>query len=117
MRTLEINKTNLWYVSPDGIEVELKDEDGYYTGEIEIQYEEPLPINLHLYPANGKILEESFGLAHDLDYVTSTNTKLDNGMLLFKEKPTRDYSNTYDFKIDGVLESLNFYQYGLKGRR
>lgn len=121
MRMLDLNKINLWYVNPDGIEVELKDDDGYYTGEVVVQYNEPVKISLHLYPASGKILEESFGPSTNIDFITTTDIKLEKEMLLFREKPDvtldKDLSSNYDFKIDNVLESLNSYQYGIKGRR
>lgn len=117
MRTLELNKSSLWYVKPDGIEVKLKDEDGYYTGEIEIQYEEPSEIRLHLYPASGEIKEQTFGLSVDIDMITSsTDVVLEKNGLIFINEPTDNYDVTYDYKVGSILKSLNSYQYGLKGR-
>lgn len=117
MRTLELNKTKLWYVSNTGVEVDVVDEDGYFTGELEIQYDSPKEISLHLYPASGKILEESFGLSADLDFIASSTIKLKVGTMLFKEIPSGDLDNNYFLKINKILPSLNLYSYGLKGRR
>lgn len=84
MRTLELNKTNLWYV--ERLEdVEVVDEDGHFTGELETSYSEPKPIRLHLYPANGDVLEQSFGLHADLDFVTSTSIALNIGTLILRD--------------------------------
>lgn len=114
MRTLELNKTKLWYVEKIG-EIEVKDEDGYYTGEVEPEYSEPKSIRLHLYPASGKILQDTFGISTELDFITSTNTKLNRDVLLFDEKPTPGNFDKYNYHIDSVLISLNTYTYGLKG--
>lgn len=117
MRTLELNKSNLWYVKPDGIEVDLKDEDGYYTGEVGIEYEKPIKIRLHLYPATGEIKEETFGLSSNVEMISSsTNVRLDKNGLVFNKKPIDNYDTTYDYKVSEILESLNSFTYGLKGR-
>lgn len=116
MRTLELNETELWYVEPIG-KVEVKDDDGYFTGELETSYSNPIKINLHLYPASGDILERTFGLSAELDFVTNSNIKLEKDILIFRNKPTGGDLDKYDFTIDKILPSLNNNQYGLKGRR
>lgn len=114
MRLLELNQTELWYVTRIG-EIEAKDVDGNYTGELIIQYSDPKSINLHLYPASGKILEETFGLSSNLDFVTHSNVKLEKGTLLYKDFPTD--TSKYDFTISEILSSLTTTHYGLKGVR
>lgn len=112
MRTLELNKTNLWYVEKLE-DVEVIDDNGYFTGELEASYSDPKPISLHLYPASGKILEETFGLASNLEFVTHSNVNLKKGTLLYRNFP-RDTSK-YDFTISNILPSLTTIHYGLKG--
>lgn len=116
MRTLELNKTKLWYVEKIG-EIEVKDEDGYYTGEIVPEYSEPKSIRLHLYPASGKILQDTFGISTELDFITSTNTKLNRDVLLFDDKPTSSTLDKHNYYIDSVLISLTTYTYGIKSVR
>lgn len=114
MRTLELNKTTLWYVEANGVE-DILDSDGYDTGEIRTLYTEPKQIHLHLYPATSKFMRETFGEHHDVDIVTTTTEELDKSTLLFTEKPTGDFATTYDYRLDGISKSLNYTQYGFKG--
>lgn len=115
MRTLEKNKTKLWYSYPIG-EVDGLDDEGYYTGEKEIQYSIPTPIKLGLTPTSGRVLERTFGISANIHFITTTTLELKPNGLLFYEFPTGDYINNYDLKIRKVLSSLNHNQYGLKGR-
>lgn len=118
MRTLELNKTNLWYVNPnESEEIDVIDEDGHFTGEKTKVYGLPKKIRLHLYPATGDILEREFGKNIDVDMVTTSNEVLEKDTLIYYEFPNGDYNTTYDFKISHILKSLNSYQYGLRGRR
>lgn len=117
MRTLELNKSTLWYVNPNDVdEIEVVDEDGYYTGEIIKVYGVPKKIKLHLYPATGDVVERVFGMNIDVDMVTSTNIDLDKDTLLFVNEPIDKFNTTYSYKISHKLPSLNSFQYGLKGR-
>lgn len=115
MRTLELNKTTLWYVESMG-EHEIKDENGHYTGEIDTVYTEPKQIRLHLYPASGEIKSEAFGSNANVDMITTTEEVLSETTLLFTEKPTGNYSTTYTYRINEISKSLNSNRYGLKGR-
>lgn len=114
MRLLELNRTKLWYVNKIG-EVEVKDDNGHYTGELITEYSEPAIIELHLYPASGKVLQETFGLSANLDFITHSKIKLDENTLLFLEEPNN--VEEYDLTIDNILPSLNIFHYGLKGVR
>lgn len=115
MRTLELNKTKLWHVEAMG-EVDVLDEEGYNTGEKQIQYTAPRLIRLHLYPAGGDIVDKVFGKEIELDMVTNSDERLNQSSLLFLEKPESNFDTTYTYVISAIAKSLNTYQYGLKGR-
>lgn len=115
MRTLELNKYDLWVVESLGLE-ELIDDNGYFTGEMVESYSEPRKIRMALYPATGEVIQSQFGQHVDVDMVSSTvDIVLNENSLLFLEEPMGDYTNTYDYKVSSVQKSLNHYQYGLKG--
>ena len=116
MRTLELNKVSLWYVS--GLEwVEIKDEDGYYTGEKEQLFGTPTLIRINIYPYDDKIHSTSFGKDASLDMVgVTTDIILDKDGLLFHNEPSGDYSKTYDYSVSSIGKSLNSKKYGLKAR-
>lgn len=116
MRTLELNKVNLWVVEPLG-EVDIVDEDGFETGETEFSYSIPKKIKLPLYPSNGEIGEQIFGTSANLDMISVSNSNiLSEKSLLFYEEPIGNYDTTYDLKVSKILKSLNTYNYGLKSR-
>ena len=116
MRTLELNKVDLWLVESLG-KVEKTDDDGYLTGEYEFGYSVPKKVRLPLYPASGDILERTFGIDASLDMVSVTNDiELSEKSLLFYNEPTNNFDTTYDFKVAKILKSLNSFNYGLKGR-
>lgn len=115
MRTLELNKQDVWVVDYEG-EVDVKDENGYFTGEIETQYSTPIKHRMSLTTANGKVLEESFGLSSDVEVIVVTKIKLSKQSLIFLSEPTSNYDVTYDYKVTKIIPSINHNQYGLKGR-
>lgn len=116
MRTLELNKTKLWYVEPIGEQKEI-DEEGFHTGEIIFTYSNPVEIKIALYPSTGKITETIFGKNASFDMIATTNDlDLKEGTLLFYNEPTGDYDKTYDFTINAKKKSINTIVYGFKGR-
>lgn len=116
MRNLEINKQYLWVVSPLG-EVDVVDDDGNFTGEVDFNYTTPIKAGLILSPADGNIKNELFGEAYHCDLISVSNeVVLNQGDYLFKAEPNDDFDTTYDYKVDKILTSLNSYSYGLKAR-
>ena len=117
MRTLEINKTKLWYVNIVSITDKI-DGDGFFTGEKINTYGTPAIIYLPLYPANGRVSEQIFGKDAQLDMVAvSNNVELNKDTLLFLSAPTTtSYDTTYDYNINSIAISLNTFNYGLKKR-
>lgn len=108
--------TSLWYVSPVSY-TDSVDTDGFYTGEQEATFNEPIEIRMSLYPSNGQITERIFGKESSFDMVaSSTIVSLDEEGLLFLEEPTSDYLNTYDYRISRINSSINSHYYGLNRR-
>ena len=117
MRTLNKNKTALYYVNPVSTTEVLDDQDNY-TGIFQIVYSTPKKIKLSLYPSTGEISEQIFGKSGEFDMIAvSIGLDLLEDTLLFVNAPTKDFDITYDYKIDAVKKSLNVTQYGLKKRR
>ena len=117
MRTLELNKTKLWLVNPIGF-TDKVDPNGLYTGDIIRTYGTPIEIRLTLYPATGTIVESIFGHNVDIDMVSvTTDLVLTPDSLLFETQPTGDYFETYTYKVEKILKSLNNYVYGFKRRK
>jgi len=118
MRTLEINKTTLWYVKQTG-STKKTDSNGYYTGEIVPTFSTPTEIRIALYPSNGSVTEQIFGKDASLDMIgVSNDVVLDETCLLFITKPItgQNYFTTYDYSVSMIKKSLNTYQYGFKRR-
>jgi len=118
MRTLERNKTKLWYVAYTG-EADVVDDDGFKTGEVTKTYSSPSAVYISLYPSSGLIVEQLFGkdASYDMIAVTSQNERILNKEdLLFLSEPLSNYDTTYDFRVDRVLTSLNGSSYGLRRR-
>ena len=136
MRTLRLNESELWLVSPTGYTDKL-DENGYRTGEKVLIYSIPERIRISLYPNNGAVKTFGKGVAVEADYLAVTTTfKLKEDDLLFNLDPSavwgtstypwedmeeawngeyaEDLSKDYDYKVSNILESLNGNRYGLK---
>ena len=118
MRTLELNKSILWYVKQTG-STKKTDSDGYYTGETVPTFSVPTQIKIALYPSNGSVTERIFGKDASLDMIgVSNDVVLDETCLLFTTQPSvgQDYFTTYDYSVSTIKQSLNTYNYGFKRR-
>ena len=115
MRTLNRNKTKLWYVQPTGTQ-EVVDADGYFTGETRKSYGTPIKLDIHLYPSDGIVMEQIFGRDADFSKLAVSETYLSKDTLLFLSMPTGNYETTYDYIVDRNKQSLNHNNYGLRSR-
>lgn len=116
MRTLNINKTKIWYVVPTGSS-EVLDINGFKTGEFEYTYSTPVYDYITMYPSNGAIIEQLFGKDSSLDMVALSNSViLTKDTLIFLTAPVSNYDITYDYRVDNIKQSINSYQYGLRSR-
>lgn len=116
MRSLNLNKTSLWRVDINS-KTEIKDDDGYFTGDYVIEYSTPTKIALHLYPSNSEITKKLFGIDDSFDMIANSNEiVLNQDTLLFLSEPSDNYDSTYDYSVSSISKSLNSYNYGLRGR-
>lgn len=116
MRTLEKNKTTIWYCAVTGQTKEY-DSDGLYTGNIIPQLSSPVKTKIHLYPATGIVSEQMFGKAANLDMIAvSMDDIFDKTTLIYLKEPVLNIADTYDYKIEMISKSLNSVNYGLKKR-
>ena len=72
MRTLQRNKRDVWYALYLG-ETEVVDADGNYTGEVSIEYSDPVHIRANVSPATGQTNMEMFGNFTDYSRVVVTD--------------------------------------------
>lgn len=115
-RTIEINKTKLWCVSPS-VKTELTDDDGNYTGEFTSTFGTPTVVYLSLYPFSGAISEQIFGKDASFDMIAVSNSvDLSKDSLLFLTEPVSNYATTYDYRVRDIKASKNTKQYGLTRR-
>lgn len=116
MRTLELNKKDLWIVEPVS-KTEVVDSEGFKTGEYVTTYSTPVKIRLSLYPASGKIVRDIFGIDYSCDQLAVSNDIVFTvNTLIFESEPSSNYSTTYDYRVDKIQKSINVYQYGLRRR-
>lgn len=117
MRTMNRNKTNLWYVVPVS-QSNAVDSDGYETGEVIVTYSSPTSFRMSIFPTDSKIVEQIFGKDASFDMLgVSNEIQLDKNALIFLSEPTLgNYDRTYDYHIGSIKKSLNTTQYGLKRR-
>lgn len=105
----------LWYVECIGT-TEVKDDDGYFTGEVRKLYGEPVRFGLHLYPSGGIIMEELFGRDADFSKLAISEKYFSKNTLLFLDTPIEPYEEHYDFMIERNKQSMNHNNYGLRSR-
>lgn len=115
MRTLNRNKTTVWYVQPSGFQ-EVVDANGFFTGETRKTYGIPVKLDIHLYPSDGIVMEQIFGRDADFSKLAVSETYLSKDTLLFLSIPTGNPEMTYDYIVDRNKKSLNHNNYGLRSR-
>lgn len=115
-RSLNLNKTKLWYVYPIGTQ-DAVDLDGNFTGEVIKRYSNPVAIYISLYPGYGAVVEQIFGKDASLDMVAISNEyNFSDDTLFYLTQPLVDFGMNYDYYINDVKHSLNTHNYGLRRR-
>lgn len=115
-RTLNLNKTKLWYVYPIGTQ-DAVDSEGNYTGETIKLYSNPVAIYISLYPAYGAVVEQIFGKDASLDMVAISNEyNFSKDTLFYLNQPTSNFGRNYDYYISDMKSSINTHNYGLRRR-
>lgn len=106
MRTLQRNKTTLYYALYQG-KVKATDGDGNYTGEETILYSDPIEMRANVSAGVGTAQAEQFGIAEQLDRVIVTDDvecPIDEHSVLFIGV---DPSEGYNYIVRKVARSLN----------
>ena len=107
MKCLIRNKRPFWYALY-GVETEMQDADGNYTGETEIGYSEPVKAKANISPATGQSNLEMFGNLTDYDRVIVTddvNIPIDENSVLWIDADPQNVAHNYT--VRRVARSLN----------
>ena len=116
MRTLNLNKTKLWFVEPTGVTLQ-RDSDNNFTGVNIITYSVPTSVMINFYPYTGDIKDQIFGKDASFDMIGVTNElEFKDGTLFFLTEPIGDYGNSYDYSMESKFKSINTTRYGFKRR-
>ena len=116
MRTLELNKTELWCVEQIDL-IPILDINGYDTGEVTKVFNTPRKIKLALQPSDGIVSNKIFGIDSSLDKISISNdVVLTEKSLLFLSEPVSNFDTTYEYAVSKIKKSLNTYNYGLRNR-
>lgn len=106
MRTLNRNKST-FYASYYLGNVEVVDENGFYTGERVSEYTGPEEKSGNISPASGSVIQEVFGTNISYDKVIALDDDLgiDENTHLWVDKTPED--GEYDYVVKRVATSLN----------
>ena len=121
MRSMERNKTTIYYALYQGKQPVL-DDDGYETGEYINGYSDPIKFNIRVSPNKGNSENEVFGKNLDYDRAMSTSDKrfpIDEFSILWVDKvPVIEDDGTtntpHDFTVVRVAKDLNEWVYAIK---
>ena len=120
MRTLEINKQKCWYCTLT--KTEAVTDDGYYTGEWENTYSDPVELFANISPVTGTASVEPSGVVPDYDrvIVLDHNPGLTETTVFFIDsepnaKPqTGKWTPLFDYRVKRIAKSLNFVSIALE---
>ena len=112
MRTLTRNLAPFYFANYEG-KTELKDEQGYSTGEFVIKYSEPIKAYGNISGAKGITQAEQFGNSLNYDKViVLADYKLpitEDSVLCVDKTPTKDADGNleFDYKVTRIAKTLN----------
>ena len=112
MRSQQKNKRKFWYASEGDTTTEVKDENGYYTGEWATEYATPVFTYANISANRGNAYEEEFGASLDYDRViTDCDVNLginEKSRLWIEVEPDlKDNTVPHDYIVKKVARSLN----------
>ena len=128
MRSLEINKQTIWYALYMGKEA-VKDEEGNDTGEVKVQYSNPVSVRIRVSPNQGESYAHPFGTLTDYDRTMVTTDKLpidENSILWVDSIPELEADGSlklnengmpitpHDYIVKKVAPDINVTQYAIK---
>ena len=118
MKTMERNKTPLWYLLYDK-KVPVMDDDGNETGDYRVIYKEAVQRKENISAATGSAQVEQFGnfISYDKVIVTDDlSCPIDENSVLFIDKEPEydpDGNPLYDYIVKRVAKSLNSISYAV----
>ena len=112
MRSLERNKREIYYALYIGNE-EIKDDNGYSTGEYKKTYGTPVKLRINVSAARGTAYTREFGDLQNYDktMVTTENLPIDENTILWVDD--LDTTHPHDYEVIQVAKSLNQTQYAI----
>lgn len=121
MRSLKRNEITFYYALY-GAEVEEVDDEGNYTGEMTIGYENPVKASANISASRGEASTEQFGISLDYDKIVCScdiALPIDETTILWVDiKPVLDKNGEtktkHDYTVKKVARSLNSVQYAIK---
>lgn len=112
MKNLTRNLRQFYFANFIGKE-QLKDEQGFLTGESQVVYSEPIKAYANISGAKGLVQAEQFGETLDYDKVLVTsNVNLpitETSVLCIDKEPAKDNLGNllYDYKVIRIAKTLN----------
>lgn len=125
MRQLKRNQREFWYALYLGKQ-EAVDEEGNYTGELEIKYSQPQKVRANISSSKGTADQEVFGIS--LDYtksISTTDTSLEideNSRVWIETEPVLKEDgladgDSADYSVVQVAKGLYSTMYAIKTRK
>lgn len=119
MRLLKRNLKSVWYRLYQSRNPEYDDE-GWETGEAEVDYGDPVEMKANVSPATGTAQQEIFGTLDSYDKIVMTDDMscpIDENTVMFIDRQPEyeegELINTHDYIVKRVAKSLNHISYGV----
>ncbi len=112
MRILERNKSTFYYLLYTS-KTPVLDDEGYETGEQDVEYGEPVEMRANVSAATGQSQVEQFGNLENYDKVIVTDDMTcpinENTVLFIDKEPSYDEQGKpqFDYTVKRVAKSLN----------
>ena len=114
MKALARNKRTFYYALYNNL-VDVHDEDGFYTGEQEIGYSDPVKAKMNISASSGAAELEWFGITENYDKIIVTDDMecpiAEDTVLWIDAKPPA----AHNYVVVRVARSINSIAYGVKG--
>lgn len=113
MRALKRNQQTIYYANYSS-QVELKDSNGLYTGEIGVGYDTPTEVKVNVSANRGEAVNDMFGT--DLNYskriVSDTDLGWTENTILWVDK---EITEPHNYTVVGIAKSINSVTYAIRG--
>jgi len=109
MKALARNKQAFWYALYEG-KTPIVDDNGYDTGDFDVQYSAPVKFLANISPARGTADAEQFGITTNYTHTIVTDDlslPIDTNSILWIGIAPTDGDNSHNFVVVQVARSLN----------